>query len=523
MNKLPVSEIVLADCTCCKNEEQVYRINDTPDGCQHKYCEKCLRLIVLSTKTIKRCIFPECEHIISPKIFGKFISEKICQVSSPPLLEINLPVSNGVFKTTLKTKGFEMPFKTLEIPNSFRTIGFHEDFNISENFLLVVDPTSAFSEINKIGLYPNACRIFLYLENNYFALKPTGRIIPFRCNIGIFGRCPVCCECLNLAVNKRNFCSSCKIEICLKCGLQNCQEHIMTLEELEKGVTYNQTPIINLAVTALSFRSRTPGCLVFLSMNYNIPYVVRPFQDLGLSPLDIKMMNQIPVLLTLRRQFPGKTFAMLTDAQKQQFSNNIQRIVAANNNKMQDMFTSLQFIAGIPHKFVRYFIERIRNHLLEAPHKSQNPMTQGVINPAVAAGGGAAQPQQQFTDGIASLLAAAEMIDEPEAEPPAKKTMVPIPVIDFTEIREMFSKVNKDKPAPVAGKVPPLMKPTEAAHHQIQIAMNLSNIPGMPKFTYPKIAQANQAQLAVMYREQITVANAYIDMVIKKIYEQPEH
>ena len=117
--------------------------------------------------------------------------------------------------------------------------------------------------------------------------------------------------------------------------------------------------------------------------------------------------------------------------------------------------------------------------------------------------------EQKFENGIDALLLAAQTVETDTTlslnEPPAKKQRV-----EHVKKEYLTKKTNYKQPVPI------LIKPALAAFEQIQKAIRFSQFIGMPDFEYTVIENPTQYELAIMYREQLTEANTYIDMAIKK-------
>ncbi len=506
--------ITMADCSFCKKDSQVFRINDKPTGCQHEYCEKCLRILVLPNEPVKKCIINGCNHIIEIEILRNFISKKLYIRPPVPLKDTNIMRRNHVFRKTPNTTGQEIPFQTLEIPNCIKYVGFHDYFNLSENFLLVVDPESAFNEINTVGSHPNAPRIFLHIINNYYVLKPTGRIIPFKCSIGLFGRCPLCYTCFNLYHDKVNVCKKCKVTICLCCGLQNCQEHIMTKEELANFASLKENKVYPLT---------------FLSVEFNVPFIIKPFNCLGLSKDDLNLINKIIILFAFKKNYPGQTWNMLTDIQKNEFRSKQNSLIVFHKTYLENSYANFQYTHGIPNQYIAYLIRTTYNSIATSNIDIQNKTMSQTNNEATGASGttvmraavASGTSVVRHQNGISSLLAAAKKIDEESVEPAAKKSRIPIPTISEIDLKSLHgNKYVKASSLPI--DLPKLIQPAMAAAHQVEIAIHFSKVNGMPKFVFPYVENPTQYERARMYREQIYVANAYIDMAIKKISEKTQ-
>jgi hypothetical protein len=402
----------------------------------------------------------------------------------------------------------------------------------SSNFRRIRDPQTCFQITNAKTNSINDARLFVYVNGDYFALAPTGPIIPFICNIGIIGRCSNCSSRMDFTNDPETQCRKCKLKMCLCCGINNCPKDKGSKEA--NDVTLSQF-----------LGNRQNVKITFLSKDFNLPFELKSYCDLR----DIFWNNKNFVNLC-RIKVPyaildEKKWCELTEEKKFEWAKRV---------KMIEIFgLYLSQFSGFPLKFIETKICNeittfIKKHQINhsgqsttaasaatAPSYTILPITTiattaqprvpipvafprlpipvaqprvpiPVAQPKVPIP--VAQPKAPtpvvFSNGVDALLFAAQKLED--EEPPAKKTLV----------REL--KI-KDGVKCETIRPPILITARTAAEIQIKTATHFSKLPGMPPFVYPTCVITNNSAQAEMYREQLTRANAYIDMAIQLVGE----
>lgn len=480
--------INIGDCSLCKKECTVISINDTPLGCKHQYCKDCIKSI-LSINAIKKCPIRECEHIITPNILEKIM--KTDSFNNLPLVdETILETLSRISVFSKIYTGRLTPFMTLPIPDDLEFIGPFGKISVATNFVKVASPEAAFNFINTQP--PNLgdqtpTRIFIHHENVYYAMKQDGPIVPFISHVGLIGRCPSCYTQMFFKRDALTSCGNCRKNICVCCGLEDCTKPKLSNEEIIHGIR-----------SQLHLPHNIPK-ITFLGMSFNLPYVVKNITWMYTTfNEETQIMKLISAKIHLAT-FNGKKIHELTLEDRQ-------KVFTQLKNYEIKTFYNYQF-KGLHSK---YFDILIKNELSKIIKENQQQLqtNKSTVTPTEPARKASRIPipsppimtenvPQAFhkpvfdNSGIDALLAAAQTIKD--QEPPAKKKRAALT------------------------KPPSLITPAHAASRQITFALSFSKLPGMPPFVYHNIDNPNQFERNEMYREQITVANAYIDMAIKLI------
>ncbi len=489
--------LIISDCSLCKKDAIVHSINENPDGCKHEYCNDCIKAI-LSVNGIKKCPIKECQHIMTPTMFGKLINSDSFNLL--PLDDETVIGNLSALKILNKIDiGKATPFQKLPIPEDLEFTGAYGKIMAASNFVKVESPFSAFNFINTppYGQGEYCCtRIFIHYDNTYYAMNSTGAIVPFITHLGLFGRCPNCSMPIIFTSNNVTTCFSCKGKICLCCGLIDCTKEKLSNDELRNRMQQFDSSIEIPKVT-------------FLAIGFNIPYVIKPFSWMITTFIEKTKISNFLALKLSHLLINDKKWSELTVDQKKY-------VYLIHKNQEIFKFFNLQF-NGIPSKYFDAWIKANWVRFIQAI-KGKNkirgvPILESLTYPNLPVGipipatldvtppipdQPQALPRPVFYRGVDALLAAADTLENSE------------------DVKDMEPSAKKKRKSAV--KPPSLITPAWAASQQIRIALTFSKLPGMPQFVYPTIKnpyQSHQYERSEMYREQIECANAYINMAIE--------